>query len=175
MPMRSSLSLTATAFTLLTLGCGGTGTGTSGAGDGGGGATDSSSSTTGATGSGSTGDGSVYIPDNEACIPTPCSTAEDCCTAKQPIPGSSAPGCPGAYPNNWVCNNSNTCEHGGCSTTADCVTEGFTCQQVAGVGRCVILCQDDPDCVDIGVSPGTRCLGTVDAGGGYYCVEDVDP
>lgn len=82
----------------LAIACGDSVGGTGGGGSGG--ATGSTGAiTTGAdTTTGSSSTGEPYEPDDEPCAAKTCNDAVDCCSAKQPIAGSEAPACPGAYP-----------------------------------------------------------------------------
>lgn len=105
--------------------------------------------------------------------PGGCSVPADCCAnvPRLPAVGSEAPGCPGAYPNNWDCQGG-SCINLGCSNDADCVLDGFTCETIAedGLNHCVHSCNNSSDCT--AVMPGTACLDKVQ-GGGKICVQQL--
>ncbi len=151
-----------------TFGVGGTSPTTTGGG---------TSTTSGAT---SADGGSEDGFDAEECAPKYCDNdPADCCEGVQPNLPTACPS--SVYPNNWSC-VSNECVNAGCANNADCVVPDLSCLQIASVGACVPVCDDDLDCTELddadddGLAhalPGTTCSGVADVGGTEYCVQPL--
>jgi hypothetical protein len=172
MPVPTSRLIDAVSSLLLCVALGITACGDDGGGAGSGG-TGTGGTTTGATISSSSSSGDAYVPDDEPCEPQEgCVVDEDCCPPTQPVSAALAPSCPGPFPYNWTCDDSETagvCVHGGCSSNQDCVIDGLTCETIDGEDRCVEVCEDDVDCTATANMPGTKCIGTTVK----YCAEDI--
>jgi hypothetical protein len=86
-----------------------------------------------------------------------CADAADCC-----FEGVEC----GTYPNAWECDGG-ACVPLGCASDDDCVyIQGTTCEMAGGIGQCVMLCEEDADCI---VDLGETCSGRTDDDAGF-CV-----
>lgn len=109
-----------------------------------------------------------YVPDPVSCNnPKPCDMGSDCCEGPVYDEGP----CPGDFPNNWTCVNSQ-CVHEGCAQDSDCehqLAPDLKCRTVGTVKYCVLPCGNDDVCERN--MPGTTCIGvsaTTD-----FCLENV--
>lgn len=130
------------------------------------GGTGSMSSATSATSATSSADSSGGCPPSK-----PCTEAANCCEGLENfvLPGASCPS--NVYPYNWSCVGG-YCQHGGCSSDADCsdLMPGLTCLGVGGVGQCVVTCDAMGfDCAADGGMPGTTCSGLDDSQQHQFC------
>jgi hypothetical protein len=89
-----------------------------------------------------------------------CAMPVDCCPVGAPM-------CPGAYPNNWTCDNG-VCGAPQCSTDDDCTfggaLMGYACLTVDSLKFCAKTCAADADCS----MQMLTCSGS-DDGGKKYC------
>ena len=127
------------------------------------------------------------VPDPEPCAVPMCDDgfteepARNCCQiGVQPSAMLEADdaGCPGAYPNNWTCDEEDRCVHGGCTNDADCGHPDLKCKNptdVAGNTRyCVTTCAVDPEDSCDYIGTGMKCTGSLaddTDGEDAYCKE----
>lgn len=133
----------------------------------------SGSGTTGAASTTSNSDGADdeshgFQPDPVECSVPTCTDITGtydpagCCQGLQPSTDTDDSACPSnTYPNNWTCDGSGNCIHGGCMEDGDC-PGSMRCldpdEDAATISFCVTTCETTPDSCNYGVT-GLLCSG----------------
>lgn len=142
-----------------------------GPGDVGGSGTGSGTTSGAATASDGADNESGIVPDPVECTVPTCTNMTGqydpagCCEGLQPSAETDDSTCPSdVYPNNWTCDGSGNCVHGGCTSDSDCPAS-MTCldpeEDSDDIGFCVKTCEETlevPDPCNYAYT-GTMCTG----------------